>query len=177
MVFSRLLRMLACTALIIIILSDVGCAKKTTPSPSATTSRPEARENASPLPPGGNSMENSILYYVNLHRRSIGLGALQMNGVESSVAAQHSRNMASGRTQFGHDGAKSREKAISRQIGPVLSMGENVAYGERSAKEVVDDWLASPGHRRNIEGNFKLTGIGLARDRKGQIYFTQIFTR
>ncbi len=100
-----------------------------------------------------------------------------MNGVESSVAAGHSRDMASGRAPFGHTEAKSREKAISRQIGPVLSMGENVAYGERSAKEVVDDWLQSPGHRRNIEGNFRLTGIGLARDRRGVIYFTQIFTR
>jgi uncharacterized protein YkwD len=122
-------------------------------------------------------MENEILRLVNRHRRSMGLQPLQMNGVESSVAAQHSRDMASGRAEFGHTGAKSREKAISRQIGPVLSMGENVAYGERSAKEVVNDWLNSPGHRRNIEGNFKLTGIGLARDRQGTIYYTQIFTR
>ncbi|HWK07225.1 MAG TPA: CAP domain-containing protein [Puia sp.] len=122
-------------------------------------------------------MENEILRLVNRHRRSMGLKPLQMNGVESSVAAQHSRDMASGRAEFGHTGAKSREKAISRQIGPVLSMGENVAYGERSAKEVVNDWLNSPGHRRNIEGNFKLTGIGLARDRQGTIYYTQIFTR
>lgn len=100
-----------------------------------------------------------------------------MNAVESSVAAGHSRDMAAGKAPFGHTGAKSREKAISRQIGTVLSMGENVAYGERSAKEVVADWLQSAGHRRNIEGNFKLTGIGLAKDRQGTIYFTQIFTR
>jgi len=41
----------------------------------------------------------------------------------------------------------------------------------------VDGWLNSPGHKKNIEGNFTLTGIGYARDHKGNIYFTQIFSR
>jgi hypothetical protein len=34
--------------------------------------------------------------------------------------------------------------------------------GPMGAREVVDGWLHSPGHRRNIEGDFRLTGIGLA---------------
>jgi uncharacterized protein YkwD len=46
-----------------------------------------------------------------------------------------------------------------------------------SAREVVDGWLHSPGHRRNIEGDFKLTGIGLAFGHNGNIFFTQIFTK
>jgi uncharacterized protein YkwD len=62
-------------------------------------------------------------------------------------------------------------------MGPITVVAENVASGQMSAREVVDGWLNSPGHRRNIEGNFKLTGIGLARGSRGMIYFTQIFTR
>jgi uncharacterized protein YkwD len=46
-----------------------------------------------------------------------------------------------------------------------------------SAREVVDGWLKSPGHKRNIEGDFTLTGIGIASDKQGNIYFTQIFSR
>jgi len=46
-----------------------------------------------------------------------------------------------------------------------------------TAREVVDGWLHSPGHKRNIEGDFIFTGIGHARDKKGDIYFTQIFSR
>jgi len=122
-------------------------------------------------------MENSILYYVNLHRRRIGLAPLRMNGVESSVAAQHSRNIASGRTPFGHQGLDNRFDYISNRVPSVTNIGENVAYGQMSAKEVVDAWLSSSGHRRNIEGNFTMTGIGLARGRKGGLYYTQIFTR
>jgi uncharacterized protein YkwD len=59
----------------------------------------------------------------------------------------------------------------------MAASAENVAYGQLSAKAVVDGWLKSAPHKKNIEGNYNLTGIGLAKDRKGVIYFTQIFLR
>lgn len=123
------------------------------------------------------NMEQSILYYVNLHRRAIRLASLQLNNSESAIAAQHSRDMATGRAPFGHTGFHERISKLNKQVGPIRVAAENVAYGQMSAKEVVDGWLGSPGHRRNIEGNFRLTGIGLARDRNGRVYYTQIFTR
>ncbi|MBS1917204.1 MAG: CAP domain-containing protein [Bacteroidetes bacterium] len=123
------------------------------------------------------NMEKDILYYVNLHRKSVGLHPLQLNNIESSIAARHSYNMATGKTSFGHVGLRKRMNDISKQLGRITATGENVAYGQMSAKEVVEGWLNSPGHRRNIEGNFTLTGIGIARDKKGAIYYTQIFTK
>ena len=51
------------------------------------------------------------------------------------------------------------------------------AMGILSAGEVVNMWLNSPGHKRNIEGNFTLTGIGIAEADNGYLYFTQIFLR
>ena len=36
-------------------------------------------------------------------------------------------------------------------------------------------WLQSPGHRRNIEGDFDLTGIGIVRVAAGTYFFTQLF--
>jgi uncharacterized protein YkwD len=57
------------------------------------------------------------------------------------------------------------------------AVAENVAFGSSTAKEVVDGWLNSPGHKKNIEGNYKLTGIGVARDQQAKLYFTQIFAR
>lgn len=126
--------------------------------------------------PAGN-MISDILLYVNLHRRQIGLKPLLMNSFESSVAAQHSHNMATGRTPFGHKGFEDRVRTIGKRLGFISLAAENVASGQMSAREVVDGWLHSPGHRRNIEGDFRLTGIGLARGRNGRIYYTQIFTR
>ena len=116
-----------------------------------------------------------ILRYVNEHRRAKKLAPLQANSFISSVALEHSRDMLSGKTPFGHEGFNSRIDKIRKRLGKLHVAAENVASGPMSAREVVDGWLNSPGHRRNIEGNFKLTGIGVARRRDGMIYFTQIF--
>ena len=122
------------------------------------------------------AMETEILKYVNEDRKDHNLPPLQMNAMESSLAAKHSHDMATGKVKFGHDGFNSRAKAIQKTLGGV-EIGENVASGPMTAREVVDGWLKSPGHKKNIEGNFTLTGIGYARDKKGDIYFTQIFSR
>ena len=122
-------------------------------------------------------MEEEILQYVNLDRKAKGLVPLKLNDTESSVALQHSKNMASGKTPFGHEGLDARAKTIRSQVGEVSSAGENVAYGQMTAREVVDGWLHSPGHKKNIERDFLLTGIGCSQDKKGMIYYTQIFTK
>jgi uncharacterized protein YkwD len=122
------------------------------------------------------SMVNAILQFVNEDRKQHGLSLLIFNEMESSLALKHSQDMAAGRVKFGHDGFNSRAKAIQKEVG-ASEIGENVASGPMTAREVVDGWLNSPGHKKNIEGNFMLTGIGLARDKKGDIFFTQIFSR
>jgi len=125
----------------------------------------------------GASMSADILRYVNEYRHKKGLKPLQANSYISSVALQHSRDMLDGKTPFGHEGFHERIDRIRKKLGPVHVAAENVASGPMGAREVVDGWLHSPGHRRNIEGDFKLTGIGLAFGKRGMIYFTQIFAR
>lgn len=85
--------------------------------------------------------------------------------------------MATGKTAFSHDGFEQRIAAIKNTTGWITASAENVAYGKLSAKEVVKGWLNSPGHKKNIEGNYQYTGIGIYQDRKGITYFTQIFFR
>lgn len=118
-----------------------------------------------------------ILKYVNQYRRSKHLRPLEANSFISSIALEHSRNMASGKTRFGHDGFKERIDRIKKHFKVLRVAAENVASGPMSAREVVDGWLHSPGHRKNIEGDFEYTGIGLVSRRDGMIYFTQIFSR
>ncbi len=123
------------------------------------------------------NIENEILDLVNTHRKSIGLKPLELNNIESSSAANHSYNMASGKISFGHAGFQKRIKTISGQLGNISASAENVAYGTMNAKEVVNVWLQSPEHKKNIEGDYMLTGIGVAKSKKGIIYFTEIFTK
>ena len=157
---------LICLVLFITLLS---CSPKLSPSAAPDTENTEL----------SSSMDESILKYVNEHRRSKGLGALQTLDAATQQAYLHSKNMATGKTAFGHDGFEKRVQLIQKSIGAdyIPASSENVANGQLSAKEVVKGWLNSPGHKRNIEGNYTLTGIGTYKDRKGRIYFTQIFLR
>ncbi|OQP47525.1 hypothetical protein A4H97_04870 [Niastella yeongjuensis] len=120
-------------------------------------------------------MAIDVLKYVNEYRRKKGLSPLVMNNVMNAEALKHSQNMASRRTSFGHNGFDGRSNRISSAISGISEVGENVSMGSTSAKEVVDHWLKSDVHRENIEGHYKITGIGIAADKRGILYFTQIF--
>lgn len=144
---------------------NAGCSKKT--SGTATSS---VSENFN-----GSKLEEGILYYTNQFRKSKGLPPLQLSEVASVEANRHSRDMANGRMGFGHAGFDERIRSISKAVGRISSAAENVAYGQMNARSVVDGWIKSPPHRRNMLGDYSYVGIGTARGRGGLIYFTEIF--
>jgi uncharacterized protein YkwD len=56
--------------------------------------------------------------------------------------------------------------------------GENVALGQSSAKEVLDSWMHSRGHRTNIlNPDFTEMGAGYAIDEARRPYYVQVFAR
>jgi uncharacterized protein YkwD len=125
----------------------------------------------------GTRFDRDILYYINRYRASLGKQPLQWNDAIYAQAERHSANMATRRTAFGHTGFSERVAAIRSQLGFIPASAENVAYGQQSAQEVVNGWINSSGHRKNIEGDYNLTAVGTATARDGSIYFTQIFIR
>ncbi len=82
--------------------------------------------------------------------------------------------MANDRVDF-HNGFGERDAKAKRAIRNLYYFAENVAYGPRSGKEVVNVWSKSPGHRKNMLGRYKYIGIGIAKDRPGRNYYTQVF--
>lgn len=122
-------------------------------------------------------IEKEILELVNQHRKKKGLAALEMNAAISAAAAKHSRNMATKKIRPGHDGFDERMDKLLKEIKGTNATAENVAYGARDAERVVEMWLDSKGHRKNIEGDYNLTGIAVERAKDGTLYFTQIFMR
>lgn len=75
------------------------------------------------------------------------------------------------------DLSSDRMKARSQMVHGLTSgwRGENIAYGQRSAEEVVNAWKNSPGHYANMMGNYKYIGVGDTKEREGSIYWTQQF--
>lgn len=124
------------------------------------------------------ALETRIHELVNAHRSSRGLPPLIYDPRIAASARDHSRAMSGRRRDFGHDGFDERAAAIGRFL-PIRALAENVAYdgrtGTRLAEQVVAGWIASSGHRENIEGTFTHTGVGVARGSNGIRYFTQIF--
>ena len=120
-------------------------------------------------------IQKNILFYVNQYRLAHGLNALKLNSSISNEATRHSQDMANHRIPFGHKYFPDRIKRLYKQIEQCRSGAENVAYNYKDTKELVRQWIGSPGHRRNIEGHYNLTGIGIARDKNGKLYYTQMF--
>ena len=165
--FARLLRVVKTSLFALLLISFSACAQKVTHTIAYSNSRDIDTKG----------MEKDILYYINQYRASIGLAALQIISAATEQATKHSLDMANRATPFGHDGFDERMDNIAKKIGFVHATAENVAYGKLTAKEVVDLWLNSPGHKKNIEGNYTLTGIGLAKDADGLVFYTEIFLR
>lgn len=125
------------------------------------------------------SMENKLIDLINEERLQHLLAPLEPWDELSVSARKHSKNMAAGTTQFGHDGFKGRVKAI-RKLTPHIALAENVAYcyGKKDTlAAAVTGWMKSPGHCKNILGNYNTTGIGIAYSKNGRCYMTQIFAR
>ena len=119
-----------------------------------------------------------LLKYTNQFRRSKGLTALEMRDDLNAIARKHSEDMASGRRSFGHGGYNQRVLKVQKIIKPFSgNMAENVLYGAGNAKDAVSIWKKSSGHKKNMLGDYKYIGIGTARNRRGIIYYTEIFVK
>jgi uncharacterized protein YkwD len=136
-----------------------------------TPSTPIVEANVAP------GLERQILGLVNDYRKTKKLAPLQTNAAIEYQARRHSMDMGTHRIPFGHQGLSFRIKYITEKVPGATTVGENVAYGNLSANAVVSGWIKSPEHRKNMEGNFKYTGIGVTRNMQNQLYFTQIFAR
>jgi uncharacterized protein YkwD len=123
------------------------------------------------------SIPNVILHDVNSYRQNHHLAPLKMDARISRQAQIHSQNMAQHRLPFGHTHFLKRIKILRKEIKNAGAAAENVAFNYKDGHVVVQNWLLSPGHKQNIQGNYDLTGVGIARDTHGKIYFTQIFIK
>ncbi|HXH31321.1 MAG TPA: CAP domain-containing protein [Bacteriovoracaceae bacterium] len=113
---------------------------------------------------------------VNNHRLTKGLQPLDFEYDLNTIARTHSSNMASGKISFGHSGFSNRCSQGFQQLGGGTSCGENVAYGQATARAVFTSWMNSSGHRANIESRrYTHTGMGYKKNVNGVFYWTQIF--
>ena len=120
-------------------------------------------------------IKQEILQLVNQERKAIGLSPLSSGNAKLTSAAQ--KRAGEQVIVFSHtrpDGSK-WSTVLSENGIKYTTAGENVAYGQKSAKEVMTAWMNSSGHRANIlNADFSEIGIGVYY-KNGTYYWSQLF--
>jgi uncharacterized protein YkwD len=134
-------------------------------APAAAVPRPEV--------PKAIRAADAVISATNAARMAAGCKALVSDRRLTEAAQQHAEDMAA-EGYFSHTAEDGRTfDARIRDSGYRSPGGENIARGQRSAAEVVGDWMDSAGHRRNIlDCTFKTIGVGISDS-----YWVQDFGR
>lgn len=129
-------------------------------------------------PDGGESHDaavNEVLRLVNEERSRAGVASLTLHEGASAAAGVRAKEIE---TVFSHTrpGGSSFSSALTEAGVSYRAAGENIAYGQKSAGKVMQDWMNSSGHRANIlNGTYTSIGIGHYRSASGVDYWTQLF--
>jgi uncharacterized protein YkwD len=121
--------------------------------------------------------EKDLLKLTNAERAKEKLPPLEPNPLLFKAARAHSANMArQGKMEHVLDGKNPAQRVLD--IGyDYAKVGENIGVGENvPMTEIMKGWMASKHHRENIlNGKFTEIGLGVARNGKGEVYYTQVF--
>ena len=119
------------------------------------------------------SIVDDIFNLVNDHRKRMEMPSLKRSDIADNLAKEHSIYMID-QNEISHDGFNSRFQEL-QQNANASSAGENVASGYQNAESVMQAWLASSGHKANIEGDYTHIGLAAVENDQGTFYYTQIF--
>ena len=108
------------------------------------------------------------------------VGPLEMNRFLQFSSRLHSRDMGIN-NYFEHqslDGRSPGERMTEAGFEGGGPTGENIAAGQNTPVEVVESWVNSPGHCRNImDPDYHVLGVGFAivEGSRFETYWTQNF--
>lgn len=119
------------------------------------------------------SLARQVLSIVNAERAKYGLSSLTYDSTLGRAADIRAREIKS---YFSHTRPNGQSCfTVLDEVGySYRTAGENIAYGQRSAEEVMTAWMNSEGHRANILGDYDYIGIGVYES-GGTIYWSQFF--
>lgn len=120
------------------------------------------------------SYEEQVINLVNEVRAQNGLNKLTANWQLSRVARYKSQDMHDN-GYFSHTSpVYGSPFDMIKNFGiSYRTAGENIARGQRTPQEVMNDWMNSSGHRANIlNASFTQIGVGYVSDGN---YWTQMF--
>ena len=120
-------------------------------------------------------MKQEIVKLINAERARIGLHELKVSPKVMQAAQIRAGECT---TQFSHtrpDGTSFG--TVFMEVGLGTGGGEIIGEGFTTAKGVVNAWIASPGHYKDIIDNRdNYIGVGIAVDANGHYYYSTLVT-
>ncbi|OFA18364.1 sporulation protein [Clostridioides difficile] len=144
---------------------------------SDSTNKPDDNNNSGSTSENFSAYQKEVVDLVNVERAKAGLNPLTLDSSISNVATKKSQDMIDN-NYFSHNSPTYGSPFdMLKKFGiSYKTAGENIAMGQKTPKEVVNAWMNSEGHRKNIMNpNFSKIGVGVAQKSGGSIYWTQIF--
>ncbi|HBY8829567.1 TPA: sporulation protein [Clostridioides difficile] len=144
---------------------------------SDSTNKPDDNNNSGSTSESFSAYQKEVVDLVNIERAKAGLNPLTLDSSISNVATKKSQDMIDN-NYFSHNSQTYGSPFdMLKKFGiSYKTAGENIAMGQKTPKEVVNAWMNSEGHRKNIMNpNFSKIGVGVAQKSGGSIYWTQIF--
>lgn len=149
-----------------------------TSTPVTSTPVIESPANNSSNSNGSEQAASSVSAYaqqvvnlVNAERAKAGLSPLQLDLKVTQAAQVRAKEI---KTSFSHTRPDGRScfTTLDEAGAAYRGAGENIAIGQKTPEQVMNDWMNSPGHKANIlNPNFKYIGVGI----DGSAW-TQLFT-
>lgn len=152
----------------------IACVQPTAGAPAPGGSAPASASRYT-------AVEGRVFELINAQRQHQGLRPLVYNPQLDRMAKIQAENMAR-QQKMAHTLPGSSLPTLAdraRYVGYTYGrLAENVALGYPTADAVVQGWMNSSGHRKNIlDGGVVETGIGIARSSSGGLYYCQVFGR
>ncbi|MCA0987666.1 CAP domain-containing protein [Guptibacillus algicola] len=148
--------------------------KAQAPSESPTNEAAEpAQNNETKQENGLSQFEQEVVNLTNAEREKAGLPALKVDTELSKVAEAKSEDMKAN-NYFAHNSPTYGSPfEMMDQFGvEYRTAGENIAKGQQTPEAVVNAWMNSEGHRKNIM-NESFTHIGVGHVEEGNIWTQQ----
>ena len=118
--------------------------------------------------------ENEVISLVNAEREKAGLKALDADIGATNVAHIRAKEIVQSFSHTRPDGRTCFTAASDLGVS-YRTAGENIAYGYATPEQVVNGWMNSEGHRKNIlSPSFTKIGIG-CYESNGVLYWSQFF--
>ena len=123
--------------------------------------------------------EEEVVRLVNAERAKVGQPALTQDANLTAIARLKSQDFID-KNYFAHQSPTygSPFDMMKKYGVKFTAAGENIAKYQRTPAEVMNAWMNSAGHKANIlSSSFNKIGVGVAKDSKGNLYWTQLFIR